>query len=558
MNIEHLNLIQKQQLIVLLKGRYKFDFIAKTPVVKSIKQLNFFLKNRDKLTSEQFEAISAFEEGFQTSEESSIIEKIHSGGAVDEAELHIVNDLIPQLDKITIRKPAQNYEVKDDEPLAQVLAFYEDVLKRHENGENFEWEKPWLSNSVFAHPVNLSGRAYNGQNVDVLTAVQKLQGYSVPVWLTRKNLEALGIENTSDIAPSAGVVFAKSMFKHTSDEKHPLIEKTDYEALSDNEKQNFKSLIIRSIYPVWHPDTIEHLLTADAKNRMFTKNAYFSLHQRLKDENGFAERFYSERANAAIAALNEAASSLGVEITTHNEQCFYRPSADIIAMVNRKMFVSDVAYAGTLAHELVHATGHQSRLSRPGITVGKTNKHTYGFEELVAETGANNFLLRFNLPSALDNESAGYIVGWLKALTGSKQKKYGLFDAAVRQGDQAAEYIQKSTSIKPENVFQYISDEEHSIELETLQMLKVANTWKDLICEGDFETAADVRKDLYARYTQLESQLDKDSLADLDFKHNLSEILAYEHKAVQDYERHHRPAKVVQSIKQTQTFKQKI
>jgi antirestriction protein ArdC len=42
----------------------------------------------------------------------------------------------------------------------------------------------------------------------------------------------------------------------------------------------------------------------------------------------------------------------------------YRPSSDTVQMTEQKLCVSDERYNEVLFHELIHSTGHKSRLNR--------------------------------------------------------------------------------------------------------------------------------------------------------------------------------------------------
>lgn len=542
MEIDKLNSTEKQKLIVLLKGRFKFDFIAKSDIVKSVKQLNYFIKNASSIPPTQRSEAERFQRDFSRSVEQRIIRQIENGGLVSDDELTIINELIPQLDKITIKPKLSDQVLAADEPLTQVLAYYEDILSRHENGESFDWEQPWLSRIVFGHPVNLDGRKYSGQNIEHLGIAQQLKGYSVPVWLTRKNLEELGVGNIDELPNAAAVVFAKPLYKHRTDDKAKLITKSDYEQLSDDERQEYRQIITRSHYPVWHPDDVSELIDADARRKMFNKSHYFELAERIANDKAFAKRFYSDRADIAIKALDDAATKLGIQITSHQDSCFYRPSTDVIAMVPREKFKSDTAYAGTYAHELVHASGHSKRLNRVGITNTEVprNKHIYGFEELIAETGANNFLLRFNLPATLDRESAAYIVSWLKALNGPKQKKYGLFESAVKQGDEAARFIESSTSIRP---LPYVDiDEDKStleLESETLLVLSKLHEWKRQFNDGNVDGAQVIKREVQNNLNDIIERLKEIGPAHSEVRTNLERIMDHEFAEIAKYEKEH-------------------
>jgi antirestriction protein ArdC len=58
-------------------------------------------------------------------------------------------------------------------------------------------------------------------------------------------------------------------------------------------------------------------------------------------------------------------------------------------MPNSNLFRSDEEYYRTLFHELVHSTGHASRLNRTELLkINMLKSHDYSKEELVAEMGS--------------------------------------------------------------------------------------------------------------------------------------------------------------------------
>jgi antirestriction protein ArdC len=104
-------------------------------------------------------------------------------------------------------------------------------------------------------------------------------------------------------------------------------------------------------------------------------------------------------------------------------------------MLRREQCVSDEAYYETLLHELVHSTGHKSRLDRE-LENGK-GKTAYATEELVAEMGAAFLCAEAEIfQQQLDN-SAAYIAGWLKALKDDVQ----MVVRAAGKAQKATDYI---------------------------------------------------------------------------------------------------------------------
>lgn len=103
-------------------------------------------------------------------------------------------------------------------------------------------------------------------------------------------------------------------------------------------------------------------------------------------------------------------------------------------------------YYRTLFHEMIHSTGHQSRLARPGImTKGVAfGDEIYSKEELVAEMGAAMLCGVAGIDNNTLENSASYIDSWLRAL----KKESRLFLQAAAQAQKAADNILGETKNK--------------------------------------------------------------------------------------------------------------
>ena len=119
----------------------------------------------------------------------------------------------------------------------------------------------------------------------------------------------------------------------------------------------------------------------------------------------------------------------------------YAPLADVIHLPHLSQFESAEHYYSTLFHELVHSTGHPSRLNR--LKAGPRGGEAYSFEELVAELGAA-FLCAL---TGIDNqrtisEQAAYIHGWKEFL----KTDPGCFMRAASEAQKAVDYLRGVTS----------------------------------------------------------------------------------------------------------------
>ena len=106
----------------------------------------------------------------------------------------------------------------------------------------------------------------------------------------------------------------------------------------------------------------------------------------------------------------------------HKEQkAYYHPVDDFINLPKQKSFDNEDRYYATLFHELVHSTGHRSRLNRKGLLdMTPFGSEPYSFEELVAEIGASYLCFHAGIESPLEQQAA-YIQGWLGVLKGDKR-----------------------------------------------------------------------------------------------------------------------------------------
>ncbi|MCY7357993.1 MAG: hypothetical protein LH609_11130, partial [Rudanella sp.] len=129
-------------------------------------------------------------------------------------------------------------------------------------------------------------------------------------------------------------------------------------------------------------------------------------------------------------------------------RCFYTPFLDTVNMAPAQNFKKAEDYYSVLFHELVHATGHRSRLNRPEITdIAAFGSQTYSKEELTAELGAAYLCGITGISAMTIGNSSAYINGWLNKLRGDRDagSKRFFFEAA-QKAQKAANFIQGITS----------------------------------------------------------------------------------------------------------------
>jgi antirestriction protein ArdC len=137
-----------------------------------------------------------------------------------------------------------------------------------------------------------------------------------------------------------------------------------------------------------------------------------------------------------VEGAEQAIAATGASIAEGNsDRAFYSPLEDRIQLPGRDQFATAAGFYATALHELVHWTGHSSRLARDFS--GRFGDDAYAFEELVAELGATFLSSHFGIEQEQDPNHAKYVSGWLRIMKGDKK---AIRDAAS-QAQKAVDYI---------------------------------------------------------------------------------------------------------------------
>lgn len=257
------------------------------------------------------------------------------------------------------------------------------------------WQKPWAAAGGL--PRNFySGRPYRGMNVVLLA----LAPYASPWWVTFDQARRLN-GNVKRGEKSSLVTFWK-------------LDEHDREEDPDTAAQRRRAPLLR-YYHVFNVEQCEGLFPPEPETARYEHDPIT-----LCDDlvNGMPHR---------------------PEIRRDPRQAYYSPTLDCVGIPDRSQFETPESYYATLFHELVHSTGHASRLDRPTLSTAPApfGSPDYSQEELVAEFGSA-FLCGHTgiFPRTAENQAA-YIGGWLKTLKGDKR----LLPVAASRAQKAADYI---------------------------------------------------------------------------------------------------------------------
>lgn len=261
------------------------------------------------------------------------------------------------------------------------------IIDMLEQGIAGEWERPWATVAASGLPTNYtSGRRYTGINVLLLWHAAQQRGLAHNEWLTFKQAQEIGASVRKG-AKGVMCIFYK------------MAEVRSNAAASDDCEEDGKPVPL--LKPFW----------------LFN----------VADIDGLPQLDGSTGANdfESIAEAEAILQASGAHFEHGGNSAYYCPDPDLIRLPQREQFKTLAAYYATAIHELVHWTGHKSRLARE---FGKRfGDDAYAFEELVAELGNAFVMAELGLTDYTLQGHASYLAHWLRVL---KNDKNAIFTAA--------------------------------------------------------------------------------------------------------------------------------
>jgi antirestriction protein ArdC len=256
------------------------------------------------------------------------------------------------------------------------------------------WVKPWSATPGANTPCNaVTNRPYSGCNV-VLLWMAQVAGYRAPRYLTFKQaLEVGGHVRKGE--RGTRIYFVKQL------------------EISDDGDNNSPTRLVPMLreYVVFNIDQCDGLPDSVTTGKpMRVRNPD------TRDE--LADEFLR---------------STGADIREGQGEAFFVPSRDFISMPAFEAFKSADHFYNVAYHELVHWSGHGSRLNRD--LKNRFGSRKYGAEELIAELGAAFLCAEFGFDG--DLRHAGYIGHWVELLKADKRA----FFTACSQASKAADYL---------------------------------------------------------------------------------------------------------------------
>lgn len=294
-------------------------------------------------------------------------------------------------------------------PIDKVISKLVSICEEH---SVLPWNCPYLKPDIIPPQNPVTKTVYSGGNRIYLSVIQWLQDYETPFFVTFNGAKALG-GNVKKGQSGYPILVAKPVYKREN-------EKED----EDSKELTTKEQIYFGTATVFNLDQCENIDMAP-----FYKSLENPVKTHIK----------------TIPELEFFVKSVNPLIVTGQIPA-YTPFLDVIKMPEIESFVSAELYYQTLFHEMIHWTGHESRLNREFGNVFGSEK--YSKEELIAEIGAaflTNFLIGENTTTMY--QSSAYVKSWLTVLKGNPQM---LFKSSA-DSEKAVDYLLKLGKIEQIN-----------------------------------------------------------------------------------------------------------
>jgi len=287
----------------------------------------------------------------------------------------------------TAQKPTNKTKVQN---LKGQDKFVSRILENLDKVNAQDWEN--YTNFKFQTPRNLfSQNAYKGFNLLALYIDTLTNGFTSSLYATFNSISKAGGKLKKG---SKGVVieFFSYIFKDEESKKTYTSEQVKMMSAAEVERL-VKMPVIRN-YVVFNSNQIENIEELD-----------LDIISEEPEEIEFADQENCERFIQRL--INTAGLKIEFVRTAHGS---YSPKQDNINMPLKKHFVSEQKFYTTLFHEVIHWTGHESRLKRD-LMAGFNDREKYSLEELIAEMGSMLLALQFGITDELLN-SIRYLKGW--------------------------------------------------------------------------------------------------------------------------------------------------
>jgi antirestriction protein ArdC len=280
------------------------------------------------------------------------------------------------------------------------------ILEKLDEGV-IPWQKMWKSESGLPAISLSTGKVYNGINQILLSCLATNNGAS-PYFLTYKQALTRGGHIIS--GESGYPIFFFKKIEQKDDEKEETEKSDDTEA---------SPRFILRYYTVFNLEQCNDVKLSEKEEKL--------LKSMERELNAFPPDL---RAEGILKSYYEMPK---INISSVNNPS-YSSGKDLIRMPRIGQFETVEEYYVSFFHEMIHSTGHDSRMNR--LVKNRTDKQR-AVEELIAEIGSVYLSYEAGMENQIIDNSTAYINYWKNKIKENSR----LFTTATSKAEKACQFI---------------------------------------------------------------------------------------------------------------------
>jgi antirestriction protein ArdC/tRNA A37 threonylcarbamoyladenosine biosynthesis protein TsaE len=332
-----------------------------------------------------------------------------------------------------------NAPVKPDQIYQMITDMVVDAVNKSKGDGKLGWNQDFFYGG-YQMPANfISNKTYRGVNVLLLKNGNPYTVFKNPYFLTRKQINEKGGKIRLG-AKGQMVVYFTRLYKFEGKEKKDelatynkgkMIQHLKSKGLNDSHFDVLVETIpILKYYKIFNGEDIKGI---DFKLDSLSELDKLRLGFLPKDD-----AINTDAKNQMAELIIKNFPKNTAKIKHGYKGASYNGLHDVVKMPNYEAFYKSENYYSTLFHEMIHSTGHPSRLNRPlGNPFGSV---PYAKEELIAEFGAVFLSAQAGILWKTQQNHADYLKNWQMALQFMGEDKTLLMRSAT-EAQKAVDYL---------------------------------------------------------------------------------------------------------------------
>ncbi len=274
------------------------------------------------------------------------------------------------------------------------------------SGEVGEWTVPWHAPGGLVAPQHAAtGNVYQGGNWIIALLEAFNSGWTSGYWATYKQWRSLGRQVAKGASGTALVRWVEPKRS-----KAPVLS-GDADTSTSNRRR------VPFVFNVFAAEQLVPDPEAEWQPPMVDPGDGLDPTQRHRD-------------------LDDWIAATGAQISLAGNRAYYvGGEADRIHLPPHDAWDLWGDFYATAAHELIHWTGHETRLARPRITRADSSQEARAFEELIAEFGAAMVGQHFGFTPSPRADHASYLASWARQLDADSRVLWRAASAAQKSVD---------------------------------------------------------------------------------------------------------------------------